>query len=145
MMGLLPMIHEQRKRRTSTLSISLPPELAGAISERVQSGLYTSASELIREALRLLLKVEEAQRAQLERLSLDAADADRSSAATRFATMMQLFDLGVAIRGEKALRGEPGLAGKEARDRLRQWEEEQETGPGLRISPERLAKLKLRE
>ncbi len=129
------MAQSEGRRRTSTLSISLPPELAQAISERVHSGLYTSASELIREALRLLLKVEEAQRAQLERLAGD------SSAALRFATTMELFDLGSALRDEKLRHVDQD----QGEDRLRRLEEEQEAGPGLRIAPERLAKLKLSE
>jgi len=139
------MTGQPNKRRTSTLSISLPPELAGAIAERVQSGLYTSASELIREALRLLLKVEAAQRAQLERLAGDAADAGLSAAALRFATTMHLFDLGTALRHEKLLLADQGTGAAERKDRLDRLDEEQETGPGLRLAPERLAKLKLGE
>ena len=36
------------------ISISLTPELLGLIKARVDSGRYTSTSEVIREALRLL-------------------------------------------------------------------------------------------
>ncbi len=81
--------------------------------------------------------------AAIERLASDAADADHSSAATRFAPTMKLFDLRVPLRREKLLRAGPDLAEDEAPDRLRRWEEQQETGPGLRIASERLAKLKL--
>ena len=137
------MSHHEERRRTRTLSISLPRELAEAVSERVRSGLYTSASEFIREALRLLLKVEEAHRNQLTRQAGDASDAGRSSAAERFAATVRLFDLGAALREGKLLRADLDLAGDEARGRLRELEERQETGPGLRMAPERLAKLKL--
>jgi antitoxin ParD1/3/4 len=36
------------------MNVSLTPELEEMIAERVASGLYASASEVIREALRLL-------------------------------------------------------------------------------------------
>jgi antitoxin ParD1/3/4 len=36
------------------ISISLTPELVGLIKAKVDSGRYTSASEVVREALRLL-------------------------------------------------------------------------------------------
>jgi antitoxin ParD1/3/4 len=36
------------------MNISLPPELARFVREKVESGLYSSASEVVREALRRL-------------------------------------------------------------------------------------------
>ena len=36
------------------MNISLPPELENLVNEKVKSGLYNSASEVIRESLRLL-------------------------------------------------------------------------------------------
>ena len=38
----------------STMNISLTPQLEKLVLDRVKSGRYTSASEVIREALRLL-------------------------------------------------------------------------------------------
>ena len=38
------------------MNISLTPELEKAVKEKVDSGLYNNASEVIREALRLSLK-----------------------------------------------------------------------------------------
>lgn len=38
----------------ATMNISLPPQLEKLVQDRVKSGRYTSASEVIREALRLL-------------------------------------------------------------------------------------------
>lgn len=59
---------------------SLAPDLGRWVQERVQSGLYTSASEVVREALRLLRDHEElpqARREELRRLVLEGiADAD---------------------------------------------------------------------
>jgi antitoxin ParD1/3/4 len=40
------------------ISISLTPELAGLVKAKVDSGRYTSTSEVIREALRLLERTE---------------------------------------------------------------------------------------
>lgn len=40
--------------RVVTMNISLPADLAGFVRERVRSGLYSSASEVVREALRFL-------------------------------------------------------------------------------------------
>jgi antitoxin ParD1/3/4 len=36
------------------MNVSLTPELEQLVTEKVESGRYTSASEVIREALRLL-------------------------------------------------------------------------------------------
>ena len=43
----------------TTLNVSLTPELSQFINSKLQSGLYTSASEIIREALRLFKSYEE--------------------------------------------------------------------------------------
>jgi antitoxin ParD1/3/4 len=127
------------RRRSSTLSISLTPELADAISERVRSGLYTSASELIREALRLFLRVEQAQRLADHGAGIAADGSAAYGTAARFARTMDLLELGAALGGcERPLP-------EEARARLEALAERQEAGPGLRISPERLARLTLRE
>lgn len=40
------------------MHISLTPELERAVKEKVKSGLYNNASEVVREALRLSLKAE---------------------------------------------------------------------------------------
>jgi antitoxin ParD1/3/4 len=40
------------------MHVSLTPELEKMIKEKVESGLYNNASEVIREALRVALKVE---------------------------------------------------------------------------------------
>ena len=44
------------------MNVSLTPELERRIAERVESGLYDDASEVVREALRLLFEREEAAR-----------------------------------------------------------------------------------
>ena len=40
--------------RIRTMNVSLTPELEKIVAERVSSGRYASASEVIRQALRLL-------------------------------------------------------------------------------------------
>lgn len=75
------------------------------ISTRVRSGLYASASELVREALRLLLKVEQ------RRNGSPSAVSDRFDAAT------ELQELGLAMTAQRLRREAPGLAGTELRSR----------------------------
>ena len=47
------------KKTSAITSISLTPELLSMINKRVSSGLYTSTSEVIREALRVFFKHED--------------------------------------------------------------------------------------
>ena len=53
------------------ISISLTPELVGMIKAKVESGRYTSTSEVIREAIRIM-----DQRDQLARLRSELAIGD---------------------------------------------------------------------
>lgn len=61
--------------------MNLTPELERIISTRVASGLYSDASEVMREALRCLLAREEAERLALADLraavAVGAAEAER--------------------------------------------------------------------
>jgi len=62
------------------MNVSLTPELEQLVQEKVQTGLYTSASEVVREALRLLKERDEVRRMRLDELrrelqaGIDAAD-----------------------------------------------------------------------
>ena len=47
------------------MNVSLTPELENFVHGKVQSGRYNSASEVVREALRLLEQHEQARAAQL--------------------------------------------------------------------------------
>ena len=47
------------------MNVSLTPELEQFVNGKVQTGRYTSASEVVREALRLLEQHEQAHAAQL--------------------------------------------------------------------------------
>lgn len=53
------------------LNISLPPELEAQVRKRVDSGLYGSASELVREALRLFETFEQLRSSKLTQLRVD--------------------------------------------------------------------------
>ncbi len=50
------------------MDVSLTPELERRVAEKVDSGLYMSASEVIRESLRLLFETEEMRDRRLDRL-----------------------------------------------------------------------------
>jgi len=48
------------------MNVSLTPELEKYVSGKVASGRYTSASEVVREALRLLEREEKSRKEQIE-------------------------------------------------------------------------------
>lgn len=51
------------------MNISLTPELEKYVQEKVTSGLYTSASEVIRESLRLMHTYDDIQEHRLQELN----------------------------------------------------------------------------
>jgi len=50
------------------MNISLTPELEEMVRQKVESGMYNSASEVIREALRLFREQEQIRQQRLEEL-----------------------------------------------------------------------------
>ena len=54
-----------------TLNINLTPQLEKLVRQKVESGRYNSASEVVREALRLMETQNELHALQLERLRGD--------------------------------------------------------------------------
>lgn len=56
------------------MNVSLTPQLETLIQRKLESGLYHSASEVIREALRLLEERDAVQAAKLERLRSDLGE-----------------------------------------------------------------------
>ena len=56
-----------------SLNVSLPIELENRVREHVASGLYGSASEVIREALRMFESYQAVQTASLNALKADIA------------------------------------------------------------------------
>jgi antitoxin ParD1/3/4 len=55
------------------MNVSLTPELERLVQEKVSSGLYNSASEVVREALRLLQERDELRKLRLEELRREIA------------------------------------------------------------------------
>jgi len=51
------------------MNISLTPELEHFVQDKVKSGMYTSASEVIRESLRLLHMHDEIQNQRIKQLN----------------------------------------------------------------------------
>jgi antitoxin ParD1/3/4 len=56
-----------------SMNVSLPPELEARVRQRVDSGMYGSASEVIREALRLFEAYEQVKTSKLDSLRQDIA------------------------------------------------------------------------
>ncbi len=56
-----------------SMNVSLPPELEARVRQRVESGMYGSASEVIREALRLFEAYEQVKTTKLDGLRQDIA------------------------------------------------------------------------
>lgn len=66
------------------MNVSLTPELEHYVSKKVESGMYHSASEVIRDGLRLLRERDELHRRAIEdlrgevRIGVDQADSGRT-------------------------------------------------------------------
>jgi antitoxin ParD1/3/4 len=58
-----PKQHQEQEH--AAMNVSLTPELEEFVATKVQSGRYNSASEVVREALRLLEEHEQARAAQI--------------------------------------------------------------------------------
>ncbi len=82
------------------ISISLTPELLGLVKAKVDSGRYTSTSEVVREALRLL---ERADRLEAERVA-DLRHAWQEGVDSGDAGPLDFAELREAARRELAAR-----------------------------------------
>jgi len=63
------------------INVNLTPELEGLIRQKVSSGRYNSASEVVREALRLMEAEDQMRAAKLEQLRHDIHEGMHSGAA----------------------------------------------------------------
>jgi antitoxin ParD1/3/4 len=54
-----------------TMNVNLSPQLEDMVRQKVASGLYTSASEVVREALRMMDAQDQLRAAKLEQLRQD--------------------------------------------------------------------------
>ena len=61
-----------------TLSISLTPQLENMVRAKIDSGMYSSASEVVREALRLLDEQDQLRSRRLETLRNDIDEGIKS-------------------------------------------------------------------
>jgi antitoxin ParD1/3/4 len=64
------------------MNINLTPQLEEMVRQKVTSGLYTSASEVVREALRLMDEKDRLQSAKLAQLREDIREGLNSGDAT---------------------------------------------------------------
>ena len=89
----------------STLNVSLTPELEKFVQSRVASGRYQTASEVIREGLRLLGEREQAQEAALDelraRIRLGVAQADRGELLEGDSVFEEIRQLSARRRAER--------------------------------------------
>ena len=79
------------------MNVSLTPELEKIVRDKVESGLYNNASEVIREALRIALKVE-AENDWLKREAAIGFAQLEAGETTRVTTKKQFLNL---ARGQK--------------------------------------------
>ena len=86
------------------LNVSLPPELEHRVREHVASDLYGSASEVVREALRLFEAFQDVQTASLVTLRADIAQGLTDVEAGRVGSLA-LDD--IKAQGWAALRNGP--------------------------------------
>lgn len=63
-------------------NVNLTPQLEDMIRQKVSSGLYTSASEVVREALRLMSEQDQIRSAKLDQLRRDVQAGLESGPAT---------------------------------------------------------------
>jgi antitoxin ParD1/3/4 len=74
------------------MNVSLTPELERQIEQRVASGYYTSASEVMREALRLFFQFDESRSREIDLFNRQIAEG------------LAQLDRGEAISGDEARR-----------------------------------------
>jgi antitoxin ParD1/3/4 len=67
------------------MNVNLTPQLEEMVRQKVASGLYTMASEVVREALRLMDAKDRLQAAKLAQLRQDTRDSLENGPATAWA------------------------------------------------------------
>jgi antitoxin ParD1/3/4 len=70
------------KEAVMTLNVNLTPQLEEMVRQKVASGLYTSASEVVREALRLMEQQDRLRAVKLEHLRQDIHEGLNSGTST---------------------------------------------------------------
>ncbi|MDP2824496.1 MAG: type II toxin-antitoxin system ParD family antitoxin [Sulfuritalea sp.] len=90
-----------------SLNVSLPPELENRVRRHVESGLYGSASEVIREALRLFEAYQNVRAANLTALK---ADIDQGVADIKAGRIKEVDIESIKRRGRAALAARKAAA-----------------------------------
>jgi antitoxin ParD1/3/4 len=85
------------------MNVSLTPELERFIGEQLKTGLYRTASEVVREGLRLLKEREEDRHHQLQALRRDIATGISQAARGRTRPLDKTTFARVRAAGAKAL------------------------------------------
>ncbi len=84
------------------MNVSLTPELEEIVQKKVASGMYNSASEVIREALRLLAEQDEIREMRLEELRKKIDQGWESAQRGELIPGDEVFDqIGSKIKGPK--------------------------------------------
>ena len=65
-----------------TMNVNLSPQLEDMVRQKVATGLYTSASEVVREALRMMEAQDQLRAAKLEQLRQDIREGLESGEST---------------------------------------------------------------
>jgi len=87
------------------MNVSLTPELERLVNEKVKSGMYNSASEVIRESLRLLQEQDELKRIrrdELRREVMRGVEQIRRGESVTYESMTELVE-DVITRGRAKL------------------------------------------
>lgn len=133
------------------MNVSLTPDLERFVREKVDSGLYNSASEVVREALRLLVaRDRDAESYRVaERRAAYATPPEGASlraASARLRQALEMLHLTYSLMKQNLRREDPTTSDAEIDERLAAWRSDADWGeeaPGyLERSPERLAKLR---
>jgi antitoxin ParD1/3/4 len=86
------------------MNVSLTPELEKFVQDKVEGGRYTSASEVVREALRLLEKQEERLREREQALKAFQAELDRRIAEADAGKVMDVEEAFAMLRARIAAK-----------------------------------------
>ena len=86
-----------------TMNVNLTPQLEQMVRRKIASGLYTSASEVVREALRLMSAQDQMRAATLQQLRQDIQDGIESGPAMPW----QPDDIKRKARQRRATRSAP--------------------------------------
>ncbi len=128
-----------------SLHVNLTPELEEIVRGKVRAGLYGSASEVVREALRLLIQRDE-RRPPREGLLRDSqGDDNGAEAAAALRTSLEMLQLALALTEQGIRREHPNAREDEIQQQLSALQAARDSGeeaPGfLERSPTRLKKL----